>query len=1235
MSHIYNSGNSTASNNATSNNSPKPSLKSKEKKRDGPLHESTEKLPGFESAPPSGNMMMMDVAADPLLSMALPPPPPPPPPRIHTTQNLGATTTATTLSSTPPRSNRTIDVSDSSHLLPPPPQIATPPRQPEKDGEVPVVTVPGGPPLPPPPPPPPPMPNLPPASNSLPLPTNTTTDNVQPPQAQEQKLDVEGPGTTSEPSPLSITTFAPKTIEVLAQRQTHIPILVISTENANALAWKNQLQLTDMFQGVVHDLKLSTNQNQRLPPFRSINSKSLNITSLKVKFVSQLGEYDYAQAHTLLQSNAKLQDADGNVAQELLLLEDRVDELLQDRNNKSNSNVSGADNDYNKENTTNNVETLEDVTKDAYNLTSPLDIPWLIRYRLAIDASTNNLPHDLINCPPLILTVCTTDEIESPIEVLQELNQSPHVLPGPFKNGLYDPNTIRHEVLVLHDSVAGPQDLDEYSLRQALQQRFGPNSALLRVNSVLPGTAAALSEQEDTDLWGGHGKKGNYLSVNDRVLLRRYFQTLLTSSLLPALERRIADLNAIVSERKKGVRNLVKSFWRKPKESSSSNNHDSTMMSGGSTMMNSSLGGSSMNDTSTSSSSDRVKYRYDTIESQTRLLADTLFLIHDYEAAVSIYRLIRDDYKSDKAMTHYANVHEMMALCYYHMDPYLRAKDIFTHLETALLAYTRAAEEERASWIDKDPSARPTAAPHSTRLATRLCLLLAASSETLTQGRELEVADLLASASSHESSLGAAVLLEQSSAFYYHAGMYRKYAFHMLMSGHMFRSAGQDDHAFRCFTSALYVYRHGEWDELHNHLRSALAAQLYTMGRMSIALVLYAKLVCTASGGTKISAKSQQKFVNHLLEICADHPKAALAGADRMASPSSLPSNEREAFRNAQLERIVNVIRFSKGSSRVLELPYMNLPQIVDKSVRIWTHAEQHFVSDSDDDDNEEENGSNEVEQSISPQFGKVSKGNNRVWEDLQMLANAEMHASHSNKPKLDESVTAALSKIKDPHHRVVIAQLDKEKSNRAMQERNRRNNSNYKPTATVRTRGEPLFCEFVVKNPLSVDIQVAELQLVAKMVDKNNKVCTNQDAIKIRTIVDDSKQTSWTFPSTDNMEFSVADFCRIAESGTKSCVSAKDNPFFVVTKLSLSLSAGEETIVSAGLTPLVTGELEILGVRCKLSDKVWVYHPFNILGPLLNNSRTNRANRGKYFATIIIIIVAAAAAVMRQLHFK
>jgi len=35
-----------------------------------------------------------------------------------------------------------------------------------------------------------------------------------------------------------------------------------------------------------------------------------------------------------------------------------------------------------------------------------------------------------------------------------------------------------------------------------------------------------------------------------------------------------------------------------------------------------------------------------------------------------------------------------------------------------------------------------------------------------------------------------------------------------------------------------------------------------------------------------------------------------------------------------------------------------------------------------------------------------------------------------------------------------------------------------------------------------------------------------------------------------------------------------------------------------------------MLGVRYKLSDQIWVYHPFHLPGPLLNDTRSNRANR-------------------------
>mmetsp|Transcript_22289 Transcript_22289/g.55070 ORF Transcript_22289/g.55070 Transcript_22289/m.55070 type:complete len:1626 (+) Transcript_22289:223-5100(+) len=1079
-----------------------------------PPHESVTSIPPLDSAPPSGNIATttnfsnaaQDATILNTISQLPPPPPPPPVRRALSPQRNPVSSSAASVSTTSTEST-------TFSSLPPPPNVTY-------------------------------------ATTSSSSPTKTSLSDL----AASKDTPKMGDGNEAPPYLPILTFVADKKLDILARRQTHIPIVVVATESSHELAWKNNLQLSDMFQGIVHDFKPDGKPSQ-LPPFRSVN-RSLNLKQVPIQFYlpEHLQPHSYTEAHDMLSDHAKLQDSDGNVAQELLLLEDRVDELLQDRDTD---------------------DTLEQVTREAYRLTSPLDIPWLLRYRYALDESTNHLQHDLISCPPVVLLVCTSNEVASPQDVLQELRESPHVLPEGFRNGLYDPNAIRYEVLVLHDAVDGPNNFGEQYLRQTLQNQFGPNSAVIRINSVNLETAKALSEQEDSDLWGGNGTKGNCLSFNDRSILGRYFQSLITSAVLPAMERRIATLNAIVSERKKGMRNLVKSFWRKPKEQQQQQMEQKKKID---------------------KSASTAKYRYDSIESQARLLADTLFVMKDYEAALSTYRLVRDDFKSDKALAHYANVQEMMGMCMYHLDPYTRSRDIFAQFETALLGYTRAAEGERAKW-GNDPSTRPQAAPHATRLASRLCLLIATASDALTRGRELEVADLLASASSHESSLGAAVLLEQASSFYFQAEMHRKYSFHMLMSGHMFRTAGQDNHAFRCFTSALYVYRHGSWNELHNHLRSALAAQLYSMGRMSIALILYAKLVGTSSGG-KVSAKSQQKFLSHLLEICENHPKPALAGADRMAVPPKIPNNEREAFRNDQLERIVHVIRFTMGASRVLQLPYMNLPLIVDSSVRIWTHAEQHFVGDAKQGE----------ERSAMDFFGTVSKGKESIWQELEIMSKAELNASDSTKPVLDETITSALSKVKDPKHRRVIAQVDKEKQNQSMIERSKRKGS-IKPKPPKRAKGEPLFCDFQMKNPLGVEIFMTDVQLVARMVDGNGRVMTNQDAIEINKGKQGSSKT-YTFASTEDMDFSIGDFCRFSEPDQKSCFPVNDNPFFVVTKRDMQLPPLADVTVSAGVCPLVEGDLEILGVRCKLFDKVWVYHPFDIEGPLLQDTRENISNR-------------------------
>ena len=110
----------------------------------------------------------------------------------------------------------------------------------------------------------------------------------------------------------------------------------------------------------------------------------------------------------------------------------------------------------------------------------------------------------------------------------------------------------------------------------------------------------------------------------------------------------------------------MKSFWRKPREE-----------------------GNSPTNPKLSSNSTTLRYRYDRIESQILFLADLSFMIHDYETAGSMYRLVRDDYKSDKSNLHLAHTIIMSAFCYFIAEPN-RVRDIQSLFEslTQLLAAT-------------------------------------------------------------------------------------------------------------------------------------------------------------------------------------------------------------------------------------------------------------------------------------------------------------------------------------------------------------------------------------------------------------------------------------------------------------------------------------------------------------------------------------------------------------------
>ena len=130
--------------------------------------------------------------------------------------------------------------------------------------------------------------------------------------------------------------------------------------------------------------------------------------------------------------------------------------------------------------------------------------------------------------------------------------------------------------------------------------------------------------------------RGCLLSPDDLKALQSFTLDLTQKSLLPDVERRMFNLNGHVTATRKGLRNTFKSWWRKPKPVMAAAPASQTMA---------------------------AAYPWESTEAQIRLLADLAFVLQDYAFALSMFRLVREDYKSDKAWRHLGACLEMMALC--------------------------------------------------------------------------------------------------------------------------------------------------------------------------------------------------------------------------------------------------------------------------------------------------------------------------------------------------------------------------------------------------------------------------------------------------------------------------------------------------------------------------------------------------------------------------------------------
>lgn len=220
---------------------------------------------------------------------------------------------------------------------------------------------------------------------------------------------------------------------------------------------------------------------------------------------------------------------------------------------------------------------------------------------------------EMLSHPLVLMSVVSTTDLDA-IACMQQL-ASAHHTPAVVLSGQYDPD-IHRVYLLIHDASLGPA-VDAMAVYRRLQTKF-PAAKFLPINS-LPDAAPNLQQPDMWSRWvipkffapdapqpdpavepptnpvDGLRVLGSRLSMEDFMALREFCVAFFHKEVVPALERRIAFLTKQVNEARKGVKNVLKSFWRKPREASAVKG--------------------------------ALRYTHDRIETQILLLADTSFVI--------------------------------------------------------------------------------------------------------------------------------------------------------------------------------------------------------------------------------------------------------------------------------------------------------------------------------------------------------------------------------------------------------------------------------------------------------------------------------------------------------------------------------------------------------------------------------------------------------------------------------
>lgn len=389
------------------------------------------------------------------------------------------------------------------------------------------------------------------------------------------------------------------------------------------------------------------------------------------------------------------------------------------------------------------------------------------------------------------------------------------------------------------------------------------------------------------------------MTMQDIEYISIMVDELVSNGVVPHLERKIKHINNTIVQSKKGFKYKLSSWLsKKPTKEESST-------SGGSTEM------------------------------QIRRMADYAFMLRDYDTALSCYKLISSDFKSNKSYKHYAGTLEFAAYSMLMNSSMTPTTPPSPAGNSGAMSGGNAGTSSSDAVRRESDSMLDTAyanyrAMKQPALCQRVALMQAAISKTRFDFRKAAESFIRATSVDDTNFFKSALLFEQTAFCFLmmSPAMFRKYAFFMILSGYRYSHSSQYLHSFRCYRSALNLYYHREWDQIFEHVTITMGRLSNFMGSEKDAVTFMHDFMCNC---TQLP-DHQKAYMNEFLSTVNHYLKKKEQSADERKS------NEADEFSFLELPS------FNMASAKVLLNMYGTPTATDDIPSSRWKYIEERLV---------------------------------------------------------------------------------------------------------------------------------------------------------------------------------------------------------------------------------------------------------------------------------------------------